>query len=60
MSPQFLSSVSELSEQNSASWGRFIPRYFILFDGMVNGILSLNSLYGISLLPYRMQQISMY
>ena len=27
-----------------ASLGRFIPRYFILFDAMVNGIVSLISL----------------
>ena len=35
------------------SLGRFIPRYFILFVAMVNGILSLISLYVSSLLVYR-------
>ena len=32
---------------------RFIPRYFMLFDAMVNGIVSLISLYVFSLLVYR-------
>ena len=33
-----------------ASLGRFIPRYFILFDAMVNGIVSLISFSELSLL----------
>ena len=32
--------------------GRFIPRYFILFDAMVNGIVSLTSLSDRLLLVY--------
>ena len=35
------------------SLGRFIPKYFILFDAMVNGIVSLISLSNLSLLVYR-------
>ena len=35
------------------SLGRFIPKYFILFIAMVNGIVSLISLYVFSLLVYR-------
>ena len=35
------------------SLGRFIPRYFILFDEMVNGIVSLITLSDLSLLVYR-------
>ena len=33
--------------------GRFIPRYFILFDAMVNGIVSLIFLSDILFLVYR-------
>ena len=33
--------------------GRYIPKYFILFVGMVNGIVSFISLYIFSLLVYR-------
>ena len=36
-----------------ASLGWFISRYFILFDAVVNGIVSLISLSDISLLVYR-------
>ena len=36
-----------------ASLGRFIPRHFILFEVMVNGIASLISLSDLSLLVYR-------
>ena len=36
-----------------ASSGRFIPRYFILFDEMVNGVIYLISLSNLSLLVYR-------
>ena len=36
-----------------ASLGRFIPRYFILFVAVVNGIVSLMSLSGFSLSVYR-------
>ena len=35
------------------SLGRFIPKYFILFDVMVNGIASLISLSDLSLLVCR-------
>ena len=35
------------------SLGRYIPKYFILFVGMVNGIISFISLYIFSLLVYR-------
>ena len=35
------------------SLGRYIPKYFILFFAMVNGIVSLISLYVFSLLVYR-------
>ena len=34
------------------SLGRYIPKYFILFDAMVNGIVSLISLSVFSLLVY--------
>ena len=33
--------------------GRFIPKYFIIFDEVVNGIISLISLSESSLLAYR-------
>ena len=36
-----------------ASLGRFIPKYFILFDAKVNGIVSLISPSDLSLLVYR-------
>ena len=36
-----------------ASFGRFIPRYFILFDEMVDGLLSSISPVKLSLLVYR-------
>ena len=36
-----------------ASLDRFIPRHFILFDAMVNRIVSLISLSGLSLLVHR-------
>ena len=35
------------------SLGRFIPRYFILFDSMVNGIVSLISLSDLPVSEYR-------
>ena len=35
------------------SFGRYSPKYFILFVAMVNGIVSLISLSGFSLLVYR-------
>ena len=47
-------SVLQFSEYKSfASLGRFIPRYFILFVTMVNGVVSLISLSDFSLLVYR-------
>ena len=46
--------VLEFSKYRSfTSLGRFIPRYFILFIAMVNGIMSLISLSDLSLLVYR-------
>ena len=35
------------------SLGRYIPKYFILFVAMVNGIVTLISLSGFSLLVYK-------
>ena len=47
-------SILQFSEYRSfACLGRFIPRYFILFDVMVNGIVSLISLSNLLLLVYR-------
>ena len=40
------------SYRSFASLGRFISRYFILFDAMVNGIVSLISLSDLSLSVY--------
>ena len=57
--PSMSSSISfvsflYLSEyRSSASLDRFIPRYFILFDVRVNGMVSLISLSDLSLLVYR-------
>ena len=50
-----LSSMSHnfLSTGFFASLDRFIPKYFILYDVMVNGVVSLISLSDISLLVYR-------
>ena len=39
--------------QSFVSLGKFIPKYFILFVAMVNGIVSLVSLSDFSLLVYR-------
>ena len=53
---QFLSSVSYSFPSNGrslASLGSFVPRYFILYDVVVNGIVSLISLSHLSLLLYR-------
>ena len=44
---------SFLEYRSFASLGRFIPRYFILFDVMVNEIVSLISLSDLLLLVYR-------
>ena len=47
-------SVLQFSECSPfVSLGRFIPRYFILFDAVVNGFVSLISLSDLSLLVYR-------
>ena len=52
--PQFLSLVSEFSEYVSFTpLVRFIPRYFILFKGIVNWIIFLISLSDSSLLAYK-------
>ena len=46
-------SILQFSEYRYfASLSRFIPRYFILFDAMVNGIVSFISLSDLSLLVY--------
>ena len=46
--------VLQFSVQRSfVSLGRYIPKYFILFVAMVNGILSLISLSVFSFLVYR-------
>ena len=50
----FFISILYFSEyRSSASLGRFIPRYFILFDVMVNGIVFLISLSDLLLLVFR-------
>uniref|UniRef100_A0A8D1I4M1 Uncharacterized protein n=3 Tax=Sus scrofa TaxID=9823 RepID=A0A8D1I4M1_PIG len=47
-------SVLEFSEYRSfVSLGRFTPRYFILLDAMVNGIVCLTSPSALALLVYR-------
>ena len=47
-------SVLQFSAHRSAGLlGRFVPRYFILFAAMVNGIVSLISFSDFSLLLYR-------
>ena len=45
-------SVIVLEYRYFASLGRFIPRYFIVFNAMVNGIVSLISLSEFSLSAY--------
>ena len=45
--------LTVLEYRSFASLGRFIPRYFINFDVMINGIVSLISLSDILLLAYR-------
>jgi len=53
-------SVLQFSEYESfASLSRFIPRYFIIFDAMVNGIASLMPVFDFSLC-IKMQAISLY
>ena len=49
----FISVLQFLEYRSFASLGRFIPRYFILFAAIVNGIVSLISLSDLSLLLYR-------
>uniref|UniRef100_A0A8D0VEL9 Uncharacterized protein n=1 Tax=Sus scrofa TaxID=9823 RepID=A0A8D0VEL9_PIG len=47
-------SILQFSEYRSfVPLGRFIPRYFILFDAMINVMVSLISLSDLSLLTYR-------
>ena len=47
-------SILQFSEYVSfVSLGRYIPRHFILFDVMINGIVSLISLSYLLLLMYR-------
>ena len=51
---QFLLPASySLWSTDFTSLNRFIPRYFILFDVMVNGVVSLISLSDLSLVVYR-------
>ena len=51
---QFFISVSQFSKNSSfTSLDRLIPRYFIIFDVMVNGTVSLISLSDSSFLVYR-------
>lgn len=45
-----------LEYKSFTSLGRFLVWYFILFDAIANGIVSLNSLYDLSLLLYRNTQ----
>ena len=45
--------ISDLIYRSSVSLCRFIPKYFVLFIAMVNGIFSLISLSVFSLLVYR-------
>ena len=49
----FTNNLQFLEYRSFVSLGRFIPRYFILFDAMVNGIVSLISLSDLLLLVYR-------
>ena len=49
----FLSFMSSSFECRSFTFGKFIPRYFILFDVMITGVVSLTSLSYLSLLVYR-------
>jgi len=53
VSPCCLSVSYSFEYSSFVSLGRFIPRYFILFVAMVNGIDSLISFSDISLLVYR-------
>ena len=43
-----------------ASLGTFIPRYFIIFDAVVNGIVSLISLSDLHCYSLEMQSVSLY
>ena len=45
--------LNVLRVQYFASLGKFILRYFIIFDAMINGIVSLISLFVLALLVYR-------
>ena len=45
--------MTELIHRSLVSLGRYIPKYFILFVAMVDGIVSLISLSVLSLLVYR-------
>ena len=49
----FIGVLSFLEYRSFASSGRFIPRYLILFDEMVNGMVSLISLSDNLLMVYR-------
>ena len=49
----FISTLLFSEYRYFVSLGRFIPRYFIHFDAIVNGIVSMISLYDLSLLVYR-------
>ena len=49
----FITTLRFSEYSSSASLGRFIPSYFVLFVAVVNGIVSLISLSDLSLLVYR-------
>ena len=53
--------ISEFSENKSfMSLVKFIPKYFILFDSIVNRIVFLNSFSDSSFLVYRNAEISVF
>ena len=49
----FISNLNFSVYRSFVSLGRFIPKYFFLFDEMVNGIVFLFSLCDLLLLVYR-------
>ena len=56
----FISVLKFCTYRSFVFLGRFIPRYFILFVAVVNGIVSLVSVSDFSLLVYRNARISVY
>ena len=53
VSPPLAGRISTTAAPGKPSLGSFMPRYFILFDVMVNGIISLICLSDLLLLVYR-------